>query len=39
MEPEVHGRGRNEEDKDEIYFGVHEKLLYAKKKKPVEGML
>ncbi|KAJ1694343.1 hypothetical protein LUZ63_011041 [Rhynchospora breviuscula] len=37
LEPQVHGRGRHAEDDDEMYFGVHEKLLYAKKKKPVEG--
>ncbi|XP_072995353.1 7-hydroxymethyl chlorophyll a reductase, chloroplastic isoform X2 [Typha latifolia] len=36
LEPAVHGRGRKV-DTDETYFGVHEKLLYAKKTKPVEG--
>ncbi|XP_026662313.1 7-hydroxymethyl chlorophyll a reductase, chloroplastic isoform X2 [Phoenix dactylifera] len=36
LEPLVHGRGRRE-DLDETYFGVHEKLLYAKKTEPVEG--
>ncbi|CAL9085291.1 unnamed protein product [Musa textilis] len=36
LEPTVHGRGRTVEF-DEIYFGVHEQLLYAKKIKPVEG--
>ncbi|KAG1361446.1 7-hydroxymethyl chlorophyll a reductase, chloroplastic [Cocos nucifera] len=36
LEPTVHGRGRKE-GLDETYFGVHEKLLYAKKTKPVEG--
>ncbi|XP_010936098.1 7-hydroxymethyl chlorophyll a reductase, chloroplastic [Elaeis guineensis] len=36
LEPTVHGRGR-QEGSDETYFGVHEKLLYAKKTKPVEG--
>lgn len=36
LEPAVHGRGRKE-GLDEVYFGVHEKLLYAKKTKPVEG--
>lgn len=37
MEPVVHGRGRKTETLDETYFGVHEKLLYARKIKPVEG--
>ncbi|WOL18970.1 7-hydroxymethyl chlorophyll a reductase, chloroplastic isoform X2 [Canna indica] len=36
LEPEVHGRGRTVES-DDMYFGVHEQLLYAKKIKPVEG--
>ncbi|MCD7469619.1 hypothetical protein HAX54_008761 [Datura stramonium] len=33
----VHGRGRNEDSLDETYMGVYEKLLYARKTKPVEG--
>ncbi|KGN56790.1 7-hydroxymethyl chlorophyll a reductase, chloroplastic [Cucumis sativus] len=37
MEPVVHGRGRKTDTLDETYFGVHEKLLYARKIKPVEG--
>ncbi|XP_020079787.1 7-hydroxymethyl chlorophyll a reductase, chloroplastic [Ananas comosus] len=36
LEPMVHGRERNT-NADEMYFGVHEKLLYAKKIKPVKG--
>ncbi|CAL9153232.1 unnamed protein product, partial [Musa hybrid cultivar] len=36
LEPTVHGRARTVEF-DEIYYGVHEQLLYAKKIKPVEG--
>lgn len=36
LEPRVHGRGRGESS-DEMYFGVHEELLYARKIKPVEG--
>ncbi|OAY67430.1 7-hydroxymethyl chlorophyll a reductase, chloroplastic [Ananas comosus] len=36
LEPNVHGRERNT-NADEMYFGVHEKLLYAKKIKPVKG--
>ncbi|XP_047315423.1 7-hydroxymethyl chlorophyll a reductase, chloroplastic [Impatiens glandulifera] len=37
LEPVVHGRGRKEESLDEMYLGVYEKLLYARKIKPVEG--
>ncbi|CAN6476937.1 unnamed protein product [Victoria cruziana] len=37
LEPSVHGRGRNLDALDDVYFGVHEKLLYAKKRAPVEG--
>ncbi|XP_042434565.1 7-hydroxymethyl chlorophyll a reductase, chloroplastic-like [Zingiber officinale] len=36
LEPIVHGRGRTTES-DDMYFGVHQQLLYAKKIKPVEG--
>ncbi|KAI0528990.1 hypothetical protein KFK09_001535 [Dendrobium nobile] len=36
LEPAVHGRGRGSSS-DEMYFGVHEELLYARKIKPVEG--
>ncbi|KAG6475673.1 hypothetical protein ZIOFF_064902 [Zingiber officinale] len=36
LEPIVHGRGRTAES-DDMYFGVHQQLLYAKKIKPVEG--
>ncbi|CAN6476936.1 unnamed protein product [Victoria cruziana] len=37
LEPSVHGRGRNLDALDDVYFGVHEKLLYAKKRAPVEA--
>ncbi|NP_001309778.1 coenzyme F420 hydrogenase_dehydrogenase beta subunit-like [Solanum lycopersicum] len=37
LEPIVHGRGRKEDSLDEIYMGVYENLLYARKTKPVEG--
>lgn len=33
----MHGRGR-EESSEEMYFGVHEELLYAKKIQPLEGI-
>uniref|UniRef100_A0A0D9XQR5 Coenzyme F420 hydrogenase/dehydrogenase beta subunit C-terminal domain-containing protein n=1 Tax=Leersia perrieri TaxID=77586 RepID=A0A0D9XQR5_9ORYZ len=36
LEPLVHGRGRKPEV-DEMYFGVYEQLLYARKIKSVEG--
>ncbi|KAH0470061.1 hypothetical protein IEQ34_001619 [Dendrobium chrysotoxum] len=36
LEPAVHGRGRGSSS-DEMYFGVHEELIYARKIKPVEG--
>lgn len=36
LEPRVHGRARGESS-DDMYFGVHEELLYARKIKPVEG--
>lgn len=37
LEPVVHGRGRKADSLDEIYLGVHEGLLYARKINPVEG--
>uniref|UniRef100_A0A2P2M1S8 Uncharacterized protein MANES_15G048100 n=1 Tax=Rhizophora mucronata TaxID=61149 RepID=A0A2P2M1S8_RHIMU len=37
LEPEVHGRGRKIDSLDEIYLGVHNELLYARKINPVEG--
>ncbi|GJN04305.1 hypothetical protein PR202_ga21846 [Eleusine coracana subsp. coracana] len=35
LEPVVHGRGRKE-SMDEMYFGVYDQLLYARKIQPVE---
>ncbi|PPD76603.1 hypothetical protein GOBAR_DD26470 [Gossypium barbadense] len=37
LEPVVHGRGRKLDSLDETYLGVYDKLLYARKVKPVEG--
>ncbi|XWS22421.1 hypothetical protein CRYUN_Cryun29cG0032500 [Craigia yunnanensis] len=37
LEPVDHGRGRKSDSLDETYLGVYEKLLYARKTKPVEG--
>ncbi|GMP55802.1 hypothetical protein CsSME_00020513 [Camellia sinensis var. sinensis] len=39
LESVVHGRGRKEDSLDEVYLGVYEKLLYARKSKPVEGIV
>ncbi|CAL4998632.1 unnamed protein product [Urochloa decumbens] len=36
LEPHVHGRGRKE-GMDEMYFGVYDQLLYARKTQPIEG--
>ncbi|KAG0486765.1 hypothetical protein HPP92_008860 [Vanilla planifolia] len=36
LEPVVHGRGRKSSS-EEMYFGVHEDLMYARKLNPVEG--
>jgi len=36
LEPLVHGRGRKE-SMDEMYFGVHDQLLYARKTEPIQG--
>uniref|UniRef100_A0A452Z089 Coenzyme F420 hydrogenase/dehydrogenase beta subunit N-terminal domain-containing protein n=1 Tax=Aegilops tauschii subsp. strangulata TaxID=200361 RepID=A0A452Z089_AEGTS len=36
LEPVVHGRGRKD-TMDEMYYGVHEQLLYARKMEPVQG--
>ncbi|OEL30498.1 7-hydroxymethyl chlorophyll a reductase, chloroplastic [Dichanthelium oligosanthes] len=38
LEPVVHGRGRKE-GMDEMYFGVYDQLLYARKTQPVEGTI
>lgn len=35
----VHGRGRNPESMDDLFFGVHDEMLYARKTEPVEGIL
>lgn len=37
LEPVVHGRGRKEDSLDEVYLGVYEQLMYARKTKPIEG--
>ena len=37
LEEEAHGRSRNLESEDDLYFGVHLKMMPAKKKQPIEG--
>ncbi|KAI5065448.1 hypothetical protein GOP47_0020143 [Adiantum capillus-veneris] len=37
LEPKVHGRGRNYNSMEDLHFGVHEEMLYAKKIEPIEG--
>lgn len=37
LEPKVHGRGRNPESMDDLFFGVHDEMLYARKSEPIEG--
>ena len=37
MESEAHGRSRNLDDEDELYFGVHERMLSARLRQPLEG--
>jgi len=35
----VHGRGRNPESMDDLFFGVHDEMLYARKSEPIAGIL
>lgn len=37
LETKAHGRERNLDSEDELYFGVHERMYAARKRKPVEG--
>ncbi len=37
LEAEFHGLSRNLEDENQLYFGVHQKMLAARKKQPIEG--
>lgn len=37
LEEQVHGRTRDLDDEDELLFGVHEEMLYARNQPPVEG--
>jgi len=37
MEARVHGRSRDLDNDDELYFGVHQRMLTARLKQPLEG--
>jgi 3,8-divinyl protochlorophyllide a 8-vinyl-reductase (ferredoxin) len=37
LEEEAHGRSRNLNSEDDLYFGVHLNMMSAKKKQPIEG--
>ncbi len=37
LEAQAHDRARNLDDDNELYFGVHQEMMAAKKKQPIEG--
>ncbi|NER39667.1 MAG: hypothetical protein F6J93_37990 [Oscillatoria sp. SIO1A7] len=37
LEEQTHGRSRNLENQDDWYFGVHQDMMAARKKEPIEG--
>jgi 3,8-divinyl protochlorophyllide a 8-vinyl-reductase (ferredoxin) len=37
LEAQAHGRSRNLESQDDWYFGVHQEMMAATKKQPIEG--
>jgi coenzyme F420 hydrogenase subunit beta len=37
MEAAAHGRSRDLDDENELYFGVHQRMLTARLKQPIEG--
>lgn len=37
LEQQVHGRSRDLENPDELYFGVHQSMTAAQKREPIEG--
>lgn len=37
LEASAHGRSRNLDNQDDWYFGVHQEMIAAKKKQPIEG--
>lgn len=37
LEEQVHGRSRDLDNWDDIHFGVHEEMLYARNVEPIQG--
>ncbi len=37
LEEQAHGRSRNLENSDDVYFGVHQDMMAARKKQPIPG--
>jgi 3,8-divinyl protochlorophyllide a 8-vinyl-reductase (ferredoxin) len=37
LEAEAHGRSRDLDNEYDVYFGVHQEMMSAKKKQPIEG--
>lgn len=37
LEATIHGKSRDLDNSDDIYFGVHQKMIAARKKEPIEG--
>ncbi len=37
MEAQAHGRSRRLDDEDELYFGVHQRMVTARLRQPIEG--
>ncbi len=37
LEAKIHGRDRNLENSDELYFGVHQQMIAARKQEPIAG--
>lgn len=37
LEEKTHGKTRNLDNSDEVYFGVHQDMMAARKKQPIEG--
>ncbi len=37
LEEQAHGRSRNLDNQDDWYFGVHQEMMAARKKQPIEG--
>ncbi|WP_396094859.1 MULTISPECIES: Coenzyme F420 hydrogenase/dehydrogenase, beta subunit C-terminal domain [unclassified Cyanobium] len=37
MEEQAHGRSRRLDDDDELYFGVHQRMVTARLRQPIEG--